>query len=584
MRRTKIVCTVGPATDDENVLREMMLEGLNVARLNFSHGTHEQHKKRIDTIVKLREELKLPVAILLDTKGPEIRIGKFEEGGVVLIAGETFTLTTDDVVGNKSKVKVTCDSLHCSISRGNDIYIDDGNIHLKAENIDKNDIICKVIDGGILSDTKSVNVPGVKTGLSYITQKDIDDLKFGIENGVDFIAASFTRSAADIIELKKVLEENNGSNIQIIAKIENSEGVENIDEILKVCDGIMVARGDMGVEIPFEELPRIQKVLIKKAYMSGKKVITATQMLESMIKNPRPTRAETTDVANAIYDGTSAIMLSGETAVGRFPVLTLKTMCKIAEKTENDINYQKRFKEYELTDASNVADAISHATVTTAHDLGAAAIITVTKRGTTATMISKYRPFCPIISCTTDKKVQRQLFMSWGVVPILIEEKSNTDELFEYAVEKATETGLVKSGDIVAITSGVPLGVPGTTNILKVHIVGHILVTGLGVNKKSVVGKLCVCESEKEAEDKFENGDILVIPETSNNIMPLLRNAAAIITENGGLSSHAAVVGLSLDIPVICSAAFATKILKSGTVVTIDGTRGLVYSGVMNKL
>lgn len=583
MKKTKIVCTLGPATDDINILRELMLEGMNVARLNFSHSNYKEQKKRIDNVKKLREELNLPVAVLLDTKGPEIRIGEFEKGFAVLKEGDLFTLTCDEIKGSEKQVSISCSLLKDKVARGTDIYINDGNIHLKVENTEGGNIICKVLNGGKLTDKKSVNVPGVKLGMKFVSQKDIDDIKFGIENGIDYIAASFTRTAADIIDIKRVLEEYNGTGIQIIAKIENSEGIENIDEILKVSDGLMVARGDMGVEVAFEEIPRIQKILIKKAYMSGKKAITATQMLESMINNPRPTRAETTDVANAIYDGTSAIMLSGETAVGKYPVLTLQTMVKIALCTEADINYKKRFKEYEI-EKTKVSDAISHATVTTAHDLEASAIITVTKTGTTARMISKYRPSCPIIGCTTDERVQRQLNLSWGVLPILIEEKSNTDDLFDYAVEKAVETGIIKSGDLVAITSGVPLGIPGTTNTLKVHLVGNVLVTGTGITKKTVIGKLCVCGNEAQAQKDFEDGDILVIPETSNNIMGLLKKAGGIITESGGFSSHAAVVGLTLDIPVICGAPYASKILKTGTTVTMDATRGLVYSGKMNKI
>lgn len=583
MRKTKIVCTLGPATDDIDVLREMMLAGMDVVRLNFSHGTHAEHKERVEKIKKLRKELNLPVAIMLDNKGPGIRTGMLKEESVTLTAGDTFILTGEDIVGDEKRVSVTLKNLHDKVSRGDTIYLDDGCIQLTVEDIRGKDIVCRIICGGILSNKKSVNVPGVMLDLPYLNQKDIDDILFGIENDVDFIAASFARRAADVIEIKRILEQHNGSKIQIIAKIENSEGVDNIDEIIKVSDGIMVARGDMGVEIPLEELPRIQKEIIKKVYMSGKKAITATQMLESMINNPRPTRAEITDVANAVYDGTSALMLSGETAVGKYPVLTVKTMCKIAERTENDINYKNRFYEYHL-ECPNVANAISHATVTTALDLDASAVITVTKTGNTARMISKFRPECPIIGCTTDERVQRQLNMSWGVVPLLIEEKSNTDELFDYTVEKAVEAGIVKSGDLVAITSGVPLGVPGTTNILKVHLVGHVLVSGIGINKKSVVGNLCVCKNELEALDNFEKGDILVIPETSNNIMSILKNASGIITESGGYTSHAAVVGLSLDIPVICGASYATDILKSGTIVTLDGSRGLVYSGIMNKL
>lgn len=583
MRKTKIVCTLGPATDDPKVLQELMRSGMNVARLNFSHGTYEDHQKRIDLFKKVRDELGLPVALMLDTKGPEIRIKTFEGDTAELTQGSPFTLTCDEVTGDSSKVSISCDSLKSKLSPGTSIFVDDGSIQLKVDKVECNDIVCTVMVGGKLSNRKSINVPDVKLGLTYMSERDMQDIKFGIQNDVDFIAASFVRCAADVLDVRKVLEENGAGDIHIIAKIENNEGVENIDEILKASDGIMVARGDMGVEIPFEELPRIQKLLIKKAYMSGKKAITATQMLESMIKNPRPTRAEVTDVANAIYDGTSAIMLSGETAVGAYPVLAVQTMCKIAERTENDINYQRRFHDYDGK-ATMVNDAISHATVTTAHDLGAAAIITVTKTGTTARMISKYRPACPIIGCSPSEKTLRQLAMSWGVEPLLIEERTNTDELFGHAVDSASNAGLVSSGDIVAITCGVPLGIPGTTNLLKVHIVGNVLVTGIGVGDKSAIGKLCVAASEQEALETFEDGDILVIPETSNSIIRLLKKAKGIITEAEGMSSHAAVVGLSLGIPVICSAKYATKILKFGTIVTMDEKSGLVYYGEMNHL
>ena len=583
MRKTKIICTIGPATNSVDMLAKLMKSGMDIARLNFSHGLYEEHRKTIEMIKEVREKLNMPVAIMLDTKGPEIRIKTFADKEVELVKGNYFTLTTDEIEGTKDRVSVTCSSLKDCVKTGTHIYADDGNIHFIVDAVRGNDIVCKIIDGGILSNRKSINVPNIKVNLPYISEKDKNDIIFGIENGVDFIAASFVRSAADVLDVKTILEQNHGQYIQIIAKIENNEGVENIDEILRISDGVMVARGDMGVEIPFEELPRIQKILIKKAYMCGKKAITATQMLESMINNPRPTRAETSDVANAIYDDTSAIMLSGETAVGKYPVAAVETMVKIAAETENHIDYKARFQDYHPS-SSTVADALSHATVTTALDLKAAAIITVTKTGTTARMISKYRPDCPIISCTPDPHVQRQLAMSWGVVPVLIEEKSNTDELFDYAVEKAMETGVIKLGDLVAITSGVPLGIPGTTNILKVHLVGNILVSGTSSNIKTVSGKLCVCKNEKEALDVFEDGDILVIPETSNNIMGLLRKARGIITEEGGVSSHASVVGLSLDIPVIFGAEYATSILKSGTIVTIDGSKGFVYSGVMSAI
>ena len=578
MRKTKIVCTLGPATD--SVLRELMLAGMDIARINFSHGTHEQHQERIDAVKKIREELDLPVALLLDSKGPEVRIGTFENGGATLKQDDIFTLSFKPCVGTQEHVYVDCEELKTALSIGDYMFIDDGNIKLRVKNISSKEIQCTVIDGGVVRDRKSVNVPGVPLHMKYISENDEKDIIFGIKNGFDYIAASFTRTANDVYEIKKFIDDNNGSHIHIIAKIENREGIDNIDEIIELSDGIMVARGDLGIEIPFEEIPKLQKILIKKAYSSGKKVITATQMLESMIGSPRPTRAETTDVANAIYDGTSSLMLSGETAIGKYPLEALRTMCKIAEYTENSIDYIKRFNRTTLEN-TNVADAISHATVTTAHDLGASAIITVTKTGTTARMISKYRPACPIITCTTDECARRQLNMSWGVIPFMIEECTNTDELFDNCINIALRENLVKNGDIVPITTGTPLGIPGTTNTLKVQIVGNILVSGTGISKKIVSANVCAAASEQELRDKFHDGDIVVISETSNNIMDILRKCSGIITEKGGFSSHAAVVGLSLDIPVIFGAQFAADILKCGTTITMDSEGGHVYSGII---
>ena len=521
--------------------------------------------------------------MLLDTKGPEIRIGRFEDGRVELNTNESFILTTEDILGSREKVSVTYEKLPQVVNKGDKILIDDGLVELMVTELTNTDIICRIINGGVISDKKSVNVPGAKLDMPYLNDKDIEDIKFAIENDFDYIAASFTRTATDIIDIKTILEENGGQDIQIIAKIENGEGVENIDEILMASDGIMVARGDMGVEIDYNELPRIQKLLIKKAMIHGKKSITATQMLDSMIIKPRPTRAEISDVANAIYDGTSAIMLSGETSIGKYPVESVKTMAKIAESTEATIHYKKRFHQMELTETiSNVTNAISHATCTTAHDLDAAAILTLTVSGTTARMISKFRPACPIIGCTTNEKVCRQLSMSWGVTPVLFEEKQTSDELFEHAVEKAVETGIVKSGDLVVLTAGLPIGIPGMTNILKVHIVGNILMKGTGVTQKTAVGTLCVCKNEEEALENFNGGEILVIPETTNKLMSILRRARGIITEKGDLSSHAAIVGLSLDIPVICGAEHATEVLRSGITVTMDAAAGIIYSGANN--
>ncbi len=471
MRKTKIICTLGPATDKEGVLEALVREGMNVARCNFSHSTYEDHKRRMDHIKLLRSQYEKPIAILLDTKGPEIRIGTFENGKVELKKDSYFRLTLRDVIGNEEQVQITNQELYKDVSIGNHILIDDGLIELRVEAIEDCDIICKVMNNGIISNYKGVNVPEVHLSLPYLSTRDKNDILFGIEQKVDFIAASFVRCAEDVIQLKNFLRENGGESIEIIAKIENAEGVQNIDDIIALADGVMIARGDMGVEIPYEEVPVLQKMIIKKVYRAGKKVITATQMLDSMMKNPRPTRAEATDVANAIYDGTSAIMLSGETAAGTYPIESLQTMVKIAERTENDIDYRKRFFATERNANPNVTDAISHATCTTALDLNTKAIITVTKSGNSARMISRYRPACDIIACTTDETYYQQLCLSWGVIPVLIDEKTDVMELFQHALDKAAETGLVQKGDLVVLTSGIPLGISGTTNMLRVSTV-----------------------------------------------------------------------------------------------------------------
>lgn len=576
MRRTKIVCTMGPALDSEELLREMILEGMDVARFNFSHGTHESHRQMLDMLRKVREELDKPIAALLDTKGPEIRIGTFAGGRIRLVKDQLFTLTTDDIIGDDSRVSVTYKNLPADVRAGGTILIDDGLVELTVVEVKGNQCICKVQNDGEISDNKGVNVPGSHLSMPFISAKDREDILFGIENGFDFIAASFTRCAEDILEIRKIFDEKNCHTISIIAKIENLQGVSNIDEIIRVSDGIMIARGDMGVEIPLEEVPVLQKMIIKKVYNAGKQVITATQMLDSMMKNPRPTRAEATDVANAIYDGTSAIMLSGETASGKYPLLAVKTMAKIARRTEEDIDYIKRFKTRDVELNHDVTNAISHATCTTAHDLGAAAIVTVTKSGKTARMISKYRPNCLIIGCSPSPSVCRQLNLSWGVRPLLAEEKKTADELFDHAVDKAVKSGILSAGEIVVITAGVPLGISGTTNMMKVQVAGHILLSGEGVTESSVCAKLCVCRSVKEAFEHFKEGDVLVIHHTDNTLLPLLRQAGGIITETGGLNSHAAVVGLSLNLPVIVGAENATEILPSGVSVMVDAGRGIV--------
>lgn len=471
MRKTKIVCTLGPSTDDEAVLRKLIEAGMNVARLNFSHGTHEEQKRRMDMVKKLRAELGKPVAILLDTKGPEIRTRDFEGGKVEVKSGDFFTLTTRELLGDSTITSITYKDLYKDVEIGTHILIDDGLIELEVKSISDGDILCEVINGGFISNHKGINVPDVHLNMPYMSQTDIDDILFGIEQDVDFVAASFVRSARDVLEIRNLLDENGGKNINIISKIENSEGVNHIDDIIYVSDGIMVARGDMGVEIPGEEVPVIQKMIIHKVYNAGKQVITATQMLDSMIKNPRPTRAETTDVANAIYDGTSAIMLSGETAAGMYPIEAVETMVRIAERTEKDIDYCKQFFQYDRKANQNVTDAVCHAACTTAIDLNAAAIVIVTKSGRSARNISKYRPNCNIIAGTTSDKACRQLNMSWGVMPIHVDEQNEIFGLFDHAVAAGKEQGLLKEGDTVVVGAGVPLGVSGNTNMLKVQVV-----------------------------------------------------------------------------------------------------------------
>ncbi len=584
LRKTKIICTIGPASESEAMIRELIKNGMNVARLNFSHGDFEEHGRRIALIRKIAKEMDQPVAVLLDTKGPEIRLKTFKDKSVHLDAGKTFTLRAGDEPGDATCGSITYDNLASEIDVGAKILLDDGLVGLEVEKIAGTDIVCRVLNCGNISDHKSVNVPGVDLDFTYISKKDEQDILFGIAQDVDYIAASFCRSALDVLAVRKLLDKNGGQNIQIIAKIENASGVKNIDEILKVSDGIMIARGDMGVEIDIVELPRIQKKIIKKSYSAGKKVITATQMLDSMIKNPRPTRAEATDVANAVYDGTSAIMLSGETAIGDYPLESLVMMSRIAEKTERNINYVKRFAALAPDFAVSVTSAISRSACAAADNLGAAAIVTFTASGRTARIVSSFRPAVAHIACTPDPKTFNQLAMAWGVLPVMAEEQDDTDSLFHKAVEKALETGFVKHGDAVVIAAGVPVGISGSTNIMKVQVVGDILVKGEGVNDIAVSGKVCVCKDETEAQVMFESGDILVIPATSNNIMPILKEAAAIVTEKEGVYSHAAIVGLSLEIPVICGAEHASEIIQNGTTVTVDGSKGLVYSGVIKAL
>lgn len=471
IRKTKIICTMGPSTEKEGVLEKLMLAGMNVARFNFSHGDHEEQLGRLTKLRETREKLGLPVAALLDTKGPEIRLREFAEGKVMLEAGQTFTLTTEEVVGDENRVSISYKDLPKDVSVGTHILIDDGLIAMTVKEVTDTDIICEVINGGKVSNKKGVNVPNVELSMDYVSPKDYKDIVFAVKEDFDFIAASFVRTAADVKQLRDILHEHGGDQIKIIAKIENNQGIQNIDQIIDAADGIMVARGDMGVEIPIEEVPIIQKMIIKKAYHAGKVVVTATQMLDSMMSHPRPTRAEATDVANAIYDGTSAIMLSGETAAGDYPVEAVETMVRIALRTEADINYISRLRARNTNEKPSITDAISHTACLMAGDLNATSIVTVTKSGRTARMISKYRPQSPVIGGCISDKVCRQLNLSWGVIPLKIEEKQDADELFDHALERSKEAGLIQEGDTVVLTAGVPLGIAGTTNLLKAHIV-----------------------------------------------------------------------------------------------------------------
>jgi pyruvate kinase len=579
MRKTKIVCTLGPAIDDPAVLKKIFTCGLDVARLNFSHGTYEEHQERIDRFKKIRAELNKPAALLLDTKGPEIRLKTFKNGKITLKQGETFTLTTKDVEGDENIVSVTYPGLPSDLTKGDRILIDDGLIELKVTGIDTTDVVCQVIDGGEVSNRKGVNLPGISVGIPFLSSVDKEDILFGIKNDFDYIAASFVRNAEDVKQIKAFLEENNGSFIKVISKIENQDGVKNIDEIVRISDGIMVARGDMGVEIPFEEIPSLQKMIISRTVNMGKPVITATQMLDSMIRNPRPTRAEITDVANAIYDGTSAIMLSGETAIGKYAEQSIATMSKIAEKTETDIDFISNFEKRHGTISKNVTDAISYSTCSAAHSLDAAAIITITKSGHTSRMVSRYRPGCPIIASTPLEKVYHQLALVWGVTPVLTKEAASTDEIFEQAVDDVLKAGMLKNGDIVIITGGIPVGVSGTTNMIKIHVVGDILVQGKSVNKLSATGIVCVIAENKSSVQDFRGGDILVIKKSNDAILHLIKNASAVITEEDISESQAAIVAKALDIPLLTNAERATEILTSGIAVRIDGIKGIVFSG-----
>ena len=580
MRKTKIICTLGPSTDKGDVLRDLIANGMNVARFNFSHGSYEEHGGRLERLKALRAELGKPVAALLDTKGPEIRLKEFKNGVEMLEAGQTFTLTTREVEGTKEICSITYKNLPQDVQVGGTIMLDDGLIMLHIEKVTDTDITCTVLNNGKIKTKKGVNVPGVHLSMPYLSAKDREDIIFGVKNGFDFIAASFVRTAQDVYDIRNLLNEYD-SNIRIIAKIENREGVNNIDSILSAADAVMVARGDLGVEIDFTELPGIQKNIIDRSFSFGKPIVTATQMLDSMMVNPRPTRAEISDVANAIYDGTSAIMLSGETAAGAYPVEALKTMSAIAERTENEPHYRdERFKDATHGQIS-VSDATAHAACLTARDVNAAAIVTVSESGNTARLLSKYRPTQPIIACVMDEQVQRQLSLSWGITSLLMGPAKSTDELIEMSTALAQKNGYLHNGELAVVTAGVPVGVSGTTNMIKIHMVGNCLSTGVGVGRESAdltsaSGKACVCRTLDEIRAKFKPGMVLVVPSTTNEMLEYVRDAAALVVEEPGLNSHAAIAGKALLKPTIVGAVGACSHIRDGLDIAVDCAHGSV--------
>nr|MDH3074839.1 pyruvate kinase [Bacillus velezensis]MDH3085792.1 pyruvate kinase [Bacillus velezensis]MDH3106477.1 pyruvate kinase [Bacillus velezensis]MDH3136248.1 pyruvate kinase [Bacillus velezensis] len=580
MKKTKIVCTIGPASESVEMLTKLMEAGMNVARLNFSHGDFEEHGARIKNIREASKKLGKNVGILLDTKGPEIRTHDMENGALELQAGNEIIVSTKQVLGTLEKFSVSYEGLADDVSAGSIILLDDGLIGLEVleSNPEKHEIKTKILNSGTLKNKKGVNVPGVSVNLPGITEKDAKDIVFGIEQGVDFIAASFVRRSTDVLEIRELLEEHNASDIQIIPKIENQEGVDNLDAILEVSDGLMVARGDLGVEIPAEEVPLVQKEMIKKCNALGKPVITATQMLDSMQRNPRPTRAEASDVANAIFDGTDAIMLSGETAAGQYPVEAVQTMFNIATRTEESLNYKEILSKRRDQVGMTITDAIGQSVAHTAINLSAAAIVTPTESGHTARMIAKYRPQAPIVAVTVNESVSRKLGLVFGVFLASGQNANSTDEMLEDAVQKSLDSGIVKRGDLIVITAG-SVGESGTTNLMKVHTVGSVIAKGQGIGRKSAFGPVVVAKNAKEAEQKMTDGAVLVASSTDRDMIASLEKASALITEEGGLTSHAAVVGLSLGIPVIVGLENATSVLTEGQVITVDAARGAVYEG-----
>jgi len=582
LKKTKIVCTLGPSTDNSKILQTLLTNGMDVARFNCSYGTHQEHAKRMAMVREAAVQAKVPIALMLDTKGPEVRIGLLEKEKVTLSQGKKFVLTARDVIGTKEMVSVSYKGLPEDVGSGDTIFLNKGKVGLAVDLVEGEDIFTTVTLGGEINSNARLAVPGVLLGLPPLCEQDVSDLLFGMRQNIDFVAASFVQRAADILAIRKILEDSGNGSVDIIAKIENAEGVRNIDEILKVADGMIVVRDSLGLEIPTEEIPLVQKLLIEKCNQAARPVIIATQMLESMINQPRPMRAEASDLANAIFDGCDAIMLNGETAIGKYPVGALQTMAKIAMRTEAILNYGNISIKNGLGIQPTSTGTVCQVTVYAAQELGAAAIITSTESGYTARMVSAYRPRATIVAVTSRENVARRMQLLWGVYPVLGPTSTNTDEVFRHAVKGALSSGLVKEGDLVVITAGVPSGTPGTTNLMKVHVVANILLRGTGIGQLIISGKVCVVHSERDLEEKFKPGDILVISAVNDATAQQAVKASAIITEEGGLTSHAAIIGVSFGLPVIVGAERATEILSDDMVVTVDTARGVIYQGEIN--
>lgn len=578
-RQTKIVCTIGPASESPEMLRSIIRAGMDVARLNFSHGTYEEHALRIERIREAAAEVGKHVGIMLDIKGPKIRTGKIQGGEAELHDGAKIILTIDPIeYGTAERISISYEGLVEDVYPGAPIRIDDGLIGLVVDKVEGHDIHCTITNGGTLKDRKGINVPGVTLRIPGVTEKDAADIRFGIEQGVDMFAASFVRKYQDVLEVRKILEEHNYE-APIIAKIETQEGIERLPEIVETADGIMVARGDLGVEIPTEEVPLAQKRMIQLCNRAGKPVITATQMLDSMQRNPRPTRAEASDVANAIFDGTDAIMLSGETAAGRYPLESVQTMAQIAMRAEKAISTNEVNNRRATHAERTVTDAIGHAVQTMTAELGVSAVVVATTSGYSARMMAKHRPHSLVVAATPRPQVARQLTVSYGVYPVVVSDAKSTDEVLETAVEGALNTGLVQHGDLVIIVAGVPVGQRGTTNLLKVHTIGDVIAQGTGIGQAAVSGRAVVSNHDEDTLARLQAGDILVTTSTERAVVPAMEKAAAIITEEGGLTSHAAVVGLNLGKPVIVGVQGATEIIEDGAWITVDSARGLIYRG-----